>query len=172
MGFIDSITLVKILPCLAQPGKVIIIGQPDRSLAEVIPYLATLPGVIAYNPETLTLTFRRPHGFMSLYPEKVYITQVADNQAGLDLLAALVEAINATWEGRAELAAVTASRRAPGWLDIWTLLPQTNCKLCGEATCMAFAAALIQHLQEITECLPLTTDPAFAQRRATLEAML
>ena len=172
MSYLESISLTKTLPCLAEPGKIIVIGQPGRSFTEVIPYLATLPGVIAFNPETLTLTFRRPHGFMTLYPEKVYITQVKDSQEGLELLAALVEAVNATWEHRTELVAVTAARRAPRWLDIWTLLPQTNCKQCGEATCMAFAAALLQQTRPLSECLPLVSDPAFGDRRATLEAML
>lgn len=172
MNYIESIALTKTLPCLAEPGKIIVIGKPVRSLAEVIPYLATLPGVIAYNPKTLTLTFRRPAGFMTLYPEKVYITQLKDAEEGLELLKALVDAINATWEHRAELVAVTAARRAPRWLDILTMLPQTNCKQCGEATCMAFAAALLQQKRELNECLPLFSDPAFAERRATLDAML
>jgi ArsR family metal-binding transcriptional regulator len=172
MSYLESILLTKTMPCLAEPGKCIVIGQPSRSLAEVIPYLATLPGVIAYNPETLTITFRRPRGFMTLYPEKVYITQVNDSREGIELLEALSEAVNATWENRFELAAVTGARRAPGWLDIWTLLPQTNCKQCGEATCMAFAAALLQQTKELSECLPLFSDPVFDVRRAALDAMV
>jgi ArsR family metal-binding transcriptional regulator len=170
--FLNAITLTKTLPCLAEPGKVIVIGKPSRSLDDILPYLATLPGVIAYNPETLTLTFRRPHGFMTLYSDKVYITQVKDSQEGLELLEALAEAVNVTWEQRTELVAATAARRAPRWLDILTLLPQTNCKQCGEATCMAFAAALLQQTRLLDECLPLVSDPAFGDRRATLEAML
>jgi len=172
MKYLASLILTKTLPCLAEPGKIIVIGKPDRSLDEVIPYLATLPGIIAYNPETLTLTFRRQPGFLTLYPDKVYITQVKDSEAGLEVLAALKDAINATWEKRAELVAMTAARRAPRWLDILTLLPQTNCKQCGEATCMAFAAALLQQQRTLSECLPLASDPAFGDRRATLEAML
>jgi len=172
MSYLGSIALVKTLPCLAQPGKIIIIGKPDLDLAEVIPYLATLPGVIVFNPETLTLTFRRPCGFLTLYPDKVYITQVADSQEGIALLQALVEAINATWEKRAELVAATTPRRAPRWLDLWELLPQTNCQQCGEMTCTAFAAALSQQKRLLDECLPLVSDPAFSDRRATLVAML
>ena len=172
MAFLDSLILTKTLPCLAEPGRIIAIGKPDRSLAEVIPYLATLPGILAYNPETCTLTFRRQVGFMTLYPDKVYITQVGDTEEGLELLRALVEAINVTWEHRAQLVAITAARRAPRWLDIWTQLPQTNCKQCGEATCMAFAAALLQQKRPLAECLPLVSDPAFIDRRATLEAMI
>jgi ArsR family metal-binding transcriptional regulator len=170
--YLDSIALNKTLPCLAEPGKMIVIGKPSQSLAEVIPYLATLPGIIAYNPETLTLIFRRQPGFMTLYPDKVYITQVKDTEDGLELLEALVDAVNATWAQRAQLVALNTARRAPQWLDIWTFLPQTNCKQCGEVTCMAFAACLLQRKRELTECLPLQSDNAYADRRATLEGLL
>ena len=170
--YLENLILTKILPCLAEPGRIIVIGKPNRLLDEIIPYLATLPGVIAYNPETRTLTFRRQPGFMTLYPDKVYITQIKDADEGLELFKALADAINATWDHRAELVAVTAARRAPRWLDIWSLLPQTNCKQCGEATCMAFAAAILQEKRLLSECLPLLSDEAFADRKATLETML
>ncbi len=169
--FLDSIALTRTLPCLAEPGKIIVIGKPNRSLDEVLPYLATLPGVIAYNPAAHTLTFRRPAGFMTLYADRVYITQVRNTNEGLDLLAALKDAINATWEHRAELMAVTVGRRAPRPLDVWTLLPQTNCRQCGEATCLAFAVGLLRHKRSVIECLPLHADDHLTDRRATLEAM-
>jgi len=172
MSFLGSISLTKTLPCLAEPGKIIVIGKPDRLLNDVIPYLATLPGVIAYNPETLTLTFRRQSGFLTLYPDKVYITQVKDTDAGLEVLDALTDAINATWEHREELTPISTARRAPQHLDIYTLLPQTNCKQCGEATCLALAVLLIQQKHSLDKCLPLQQDPAFSDRRATLEAMI
>ncbi len=170
--FLDAITLVNTLPCLAEPGRIIVIGKPSQPLVNVIPYLATLPDVIAYNPVTCTLTFRRQHGFMTLYPDKVYITQVKDVEEGLELLKALTDAINATWAHRAELVAVTAAKNSPRLLDIWVLLPQTNCKQCGEATCLAFTAALIQHKRSLSECPVLVSNPAFNDRQATLEAML
>jgi ArsR family metal-binding transcriptional regulator len=49
--YLDNISLTHTLPCLAEPGKIIVIGVPSTSLAEVIPYLATLPSIIGYNPE-------------------------------------------------------------------------------------------------------------------------
>lgn len=172
MNYLKAITLLKTLPCLAEPGKMIAIGKPNRLLDEVIPYLATLPGVIAYNPETLTLTFRRQPGFLTLYVDKVYVTQVKDAEAGLEVFEALKDAINATWEHRQELTAVTSARRAPRHLDVYALLPQTNCKQCGEANCLAFAVLLIQQKRTLDECFPMAQDPAFSERRATLEAML
>ncbi len=170
--FLDSIALVHTLPCLAEPGKIIVVGKPSRSLKEVLPYLAALPGVIAYNPEAGTLTFRRERGFLTLYAERVYITKVGDAEEGLELLSALVDAINATWEQRHELTPVTATRRSPRVLDVWSLLPQTNCKQCGEVTCMAFAFALLQQRRTLSECLPMMTDEALTERQATLAGML
>jgi len=172
MKYLDSITLTKTLPCLAEPGRIIVIGKPNRLLEEVLPYLATLPGVIAWNPETLTLTFRRPHGFMTLSNDKVTITQVVDTAEGLELFATLTDAVNAVWEKRAELTAVTAKKRAPRHLDIWELLPRSNCGQCNEATCLAFAVGMVQQKRLLTECPPLQSDSAFADRKATLEAML
>ncbi len=172
MSYLRSISLTRTLPCLAEPGKIIVIGKPVHSLAEVIPFLATLPSVIAYNPDTLTLTFRRQSGFLTIYPDKIYITQVTDISTGLEALEALKEAINATWEHREELVAVTLRKRAPRHLDIYALLPQTNCKQCGEAACLTFAVQVILQNRDLEECIPLQQDPAFSDRKATLEAML
>ncbi len=171
-SYLDSITLTKTLPCLAEPGRIIVIGKPNRLLDDVLPYLATLPGIIAWNPDALTLTFRRPHGFMTLYSDKVYITQVVDTAEGLSLFDALKEAVNTVWEKRAELIAMTAKKRAPRHLDIWELLPRSNCGQCGVATCLAFAVLLIQQKRSLRDCLPLQQDGAFTDRYATLTAML
>jgi ArsR family metal-binding transcriptional regulator len=116
--YLESIQLTKILPCLVKPGKIIVIGNPSRKLDDVLPYLATLPNVIAYNPDACTLTLSRQPGLISLYREKAYITQVKDTEEGLELLKALVEAINATWDHRQELVAMTAKKHAPRLLDI------------------------------------------------------
>jgi ArsR family metal-binding transcriptional regulator len=170
--FLASIVLTRTLPCLAEPGKIIVIGKPAQPLDEVLPYLATLPNVIAYQPEAQALTLRRRPGFITLYSDRVYITQVTDVSEGLELLAALTEAMNATWEHRQELVAVTERRRAPRPLDVYGLLPQTNCRQCGELTCMAFAIGLLQHTRTLTECAPLRSDDALADRSRALQAML
>jgi ArsR family metal-binding transcriptional regulator len=172
MTYLDFITLTRTLPCLSEPGRIIVIGKPVRSLDEVIPYLATLPSIIAYNPEQRSLTFRRQMGFLTIQREEVYITKVKDVQEGIELLAALTESINAVWENRAELVAVTTSKRTPRPLDVWMLLPQTNCKQCGEATCMAFAVGLLQQTRTLDECSPLQADADLSERRVTLETML
>jgi ArsR family metal-binding transcriptional regulator len=170
--FLASITLTRTLPCLADPGRIIVVGRPSHSLEEVLPYLATLPNVIAYNPGAATLTLRRQPGLITLHADRVSITQVQDVAEGLQLLTALTDAVNAVWEHRAGLAAVMSPRRAPRLLDVWSLLPRTNCRQCGEQTCMAFAFGLLQQQRILVECPPLQTESALADRRAALERML
>jgi ArsR family metal-binding transcriptional regulator len=170
--YLETIALSRTTPCLAEPGKIIVSGRPSRRLDDVLPYLASLPGVIAYNPGAGAVTFRRPAGFLTVYPERIFITQVRDVEEGLQLLDALKDAINATWEGRSELVAATAARRAPRPLDVWTLLPQTNCKACGEQTCMAFACNLLLGERELPDCQPVYQEALYAERLATLQAML
>jgi len=170
--FLEAITLTQTTPCLAEPGKIIVTGKPSGPLDDVLPYLATLPGVIGFNPETLTLTLRRQPGFITIYRQRITITQVKDVTEGLSLLEALKEAINATWEHRHELTPVIKLQRPPRPLDLYAILPQTNCIQCGEATCMAFAVNLLMGKTSLDRCLPLHTNPAYIERRAALEALL
>ena len=46
-------------------------------------------------------------------------------------------------------------------LDIFKLLPKTNCKKCGSPTCLAFAMKLAQKQATLDEC-PDVTDEAKA----------
>ena len=50
-------------------------------------------------------------------------------------------------------------------LDIYKLLPKTNCKDCGFATCLAFAMALAQKKVSLDKCPHVT-----ANSRAALES--
>jgi len=69
--------------------------------------------VIGFNPDTLTLTLRRQWGFITIYRQRITITQVKDVDEGLALLDTLRDAINAAWEHSHELTPVTQSKRPP-----------------------------------------------------------
>jgi ArsR family metal-binding transcriptional regulator len=57
--YLDAITLTRALPCLAEPGKIIVIAKPNRPLDEVLPYLATLPGITpALEPQAVRPVLR------------------------------------------------------------------------------------------------------------------
>ena len=162
--FVERLTLIETLPCLAEPGKIIVVGRPSRPLADVLPYVnAVLPNVLAYSPTAATMTLRRQPGFITLYPDKVYITQVKDSEEGLVLLQTLCDLLNQVWAKRAEITPVAVARKPPGMLDVWKLLPKTNCKVCGQETCMAFAAGLLRGEARLRDCRPLLQPEATGQ---------
>jgi acetyl-CoA decarbonylase/synthase complex subunit gamma len=43
-------------------------------------------------------------------------------------------------------------------LDVYKLLPRTNCKECGEENCMAFATKLVNREVPLEKCAPLLTE--------------
>ena len=171
-GYLTTISVTGITPCLAEPDRVIVSGKPSRSLDEVLPYLAALPDVLGFNPETGTLTFRRPRGFITLFSQRIVITQVKDEGEGMALLNTLAEAINATWENRHQIAPVTSRKKPAGHLEIYKLLPGTNCKTCGEETCLAFAVGLVTGLRSLADCKSIFNEPNYEERRLALESML
>lgn len=173
VAFVESVQFVKTLPCLAEPDKLIVIGRPSRAIDGILPLVAAVaPEVIAFNPVAGSLTLRRKPGFITFYPDRVMITQVTDVDEGLDLLDGVCDLLNHCWAHRDTIQPVKAVRHAPRPLDVWSLLPQTNCRQCGEATCMAFAFALLLNKQSTKHCLPLVNDREFAERRAQLDAMV
>jgi ArsR family metal-binding transcriptional regulator len=169
---VGAITLIRTLPCLADPGKLIVIGETDAAIDGVLPLLnAILPTVVSYHPFTGVMTLRRRPGLITLYPDKVMITQVADVEEGLALLAAMRDLLNRTWARRDEIQPRHEGRRVPRPLDVYELLPRTNCRACGEATCMAFAFGLLESRHRPEEC-PFLADPDFAAQCQALAEML
>ncbi len=59
----------------------------------------------------------------------------------------------------------------PTVMELYQLLPKTNCKKCGESTCMAFAVELLSRKKKIEECAPILEDK-FKQQKEKLEAIL
>ena len=55
-------------------------------------------------------------------------------------------------------------------LNLYKQLPQTNCKKCGEETCMAFAAGLISRTRKVEECTPLIEEKKYAKKLASLRS--
>ena len=169
---VGAITLIRTLPCLADPGKIIVIGETDTAIDGVLPLLnAILPTVVSYHPFAGVMTLRRRPGLITLYPDKVMITQVADVEEGLAVLAAMRDLLNRTWARRDEIQPRPEGRRVPRPLDVYELLPRTNCRACGETTCMAFAFGLLESRHRPEECPPLA-DPTFAVQHLALCEML
>ncbi len=56
-------------------------------------------------------------------------------------------------------------------MEAWKYLPGTNCKVCGEKTCLAFASLLLERKKKIEEC-PLLSEPKYAEKGKKLAELL
>ena len=66
--------------------------------------------------------------------------------------------MNRIWQERNSITPSFAERRLPKVLDIFKLLPGNNCKECGYATCMAYAADLRQGSTQLEQCPTLSAE--------------
>lgn len=62
--------------------------------------------------------------------------------------------------------------KLPGPLDIYPLLPGTNCQECGEANCMAFATKLAEYTVKLTACTPLYKEDKYAKKLTKLQDLI
>ncbi|MDD3042483.1 MAG: (Fe-S)-binding protein [Methanosarcinaceae archaeon] len=49
-------------------------------------------------------------------------------------------------------------------MELYQLLPKTNCKECGKTSCMAFAVALLSRELTADDCPPLKNEPKFKEK--------
>jgi ArsR family metal-binding transcriptional regulator len=57
-------------------------------------------------------------------------------------------------------------------LEILRLLPQTNCKLCGESTCFNFALQVAAGQAKVKACTPLFEGTAYEAGKVELQELL
>ena len=83
----------------------------------------------------------------------------------------LIALVNRIWERRAGIAPDYETHQRPTPMAVYKLLPQTNCKQCGEPTCYTFALKLAASQKKITDCPPLC-EPKYAKQRAALQIIV
>lgn len=168
---LNSFQITHILPCLADPEKIRAIAQLSDDIREALPYLnATLKGTI-YNHRAGILTFKKDGVMINLYPTTVTLAKVDDEVHTRHLMEWLKELINETYENRGNVQPNYERGTTLRALDIFKLIPGTNCKSCGEPSCLAFAVKLVGQEIEIVKCSPLFSAEYEDKRKVLLELL-
>jgi ArsR family metal-binding transcriptional regulator len=141
-------------------------------VSAVFPYLnAVLKGCV-YRPDAGILSFRHDGKFFTLFPRRVAITRISDEADAQRTLSWLRDLINQTFDNRPSITPSTKSCDVLKGLDIYKLLPGTNCRECGEATCLAFALKVVSQVAEIAACRPLFSGQYERKREQLVETLL
>jgi ArsR family metal-binding transcriptional regulator len=136
------------------------IAYLDDNIEAVLPYLNARLGGDEYYQDPPAVTFRPQGKLITVHPKKIAINALRDEDEAEKILEWLKREINEAWEKRTETTPSYESAPKPVLLEILRLLPRTNCKLCGEATCMVFAARVAEGVKGPEDCPPLKNGEA------------
>ena len=157
-GYVQGAAITFVTDCVADTTKICLIAGLSADVTEVMPYLnAEIPSG-TYVPGGPHLTFMKEHRMVSLYPQRVAIAKADDIDDGWRTVIWVCRLIDDVWARKSEIEPSYEMRRRPSALEIYGWLPRTNCRACGELTCLAFAAMLLQGKRRLDECTPLYTQ--------------
>jgi ArsR family metal-binding transcriptional regulator len=156
---------------MADPEKIRVIAEVSGEIHEVFPYLnATLKGCI-YNHPANTLTIRKDQKLITLHAFHITLAKIEDEKEAEEVLMWLKNLINDTYENRTSIEPNFSMASELKALDIFKLLPGTNCRKCGEPTCLAFAVKLVGRDIEMRKCDPLFSEKYQEKQKVLVELL-
>lgn len=169
--FLRSITLCYVAPCMADEKKIRLIGYFDRDITEILPYLNAVIKGASYNGGASILTYAKERRLINFYNIKITIAKADDIIDAWVILDEVKKLINDTYRVRNTIKPNYEEKVKVTALQIYGWLPKTNCRACGEATCLAFACRLLLGEQKLSKCIPLLTEQKFIENKNIMQEM-
>ena len=155
-------------PCDPASETVNAIVSFDEDLTELLPYLNAVLGPAIYSQDPPYLRVLRGGRVVTFHPHEIAISKLTDDRAAEQEFLKLRRLIRRTARraGAGEIEPCFESIGEVKALDVFKLLPRTNCGRCGRPTCMAFAVAVAMGKAGPEDCpLLVEADQAEARRR-------
>jgi len=132
------------------------IAHLDQDISEVLPYLNAVLGGFEYFKDPPAVTFKMHGKIIAVHSRKIAVNALKDEAT--KILGWLKTEINEAWQKREDTEPSYEGAPRPGVLEILKLLPKTNCRECGQPTCMVFAVLVSQGVKGPEDCPPLAED--------------
>ncbi len=142
----------------------------DANIAEALPYVNAAVERAEYVSTIPSLVWKENARRYVLRAREITIFNLVDRAEAEEVVTALVARLNVIWKERDKLEASYASWKKPKALEIFKLLPRTNCGRCGRLTCMAYAAKLATGKSSLGDCSALG-EPGNAESLNALHRM-
>jgi len=143
----------------------------DEDVSEVLPYLnATLKGC-RYYPDGPFLRFVYEGRAVTLHARHFTVGRLADEAEARQVVEGVARLVNETWARRDRIEPSFKRGTEVTALQVFRCLPRTNCRRCGEPTCLSFAARVASGLAGPEDCPPLA-EPERQQAAAELRRLL
>ena len=132
------------------------IADLEQDISAVLPYLNTRLGGFEYLNNPPALILKSQGRLITLHARKIAINALRDEDEAEKILQWLMAEINTAWQGRDGIEPSFEGLPRPGILEILRQLPKTNCRKCGQPTCMVFATRLTDGVQVPADCPELS----------------
>ena len=143
------------------------IAHLEDDISEVIPYLNAELGGTAYVKDPPSVMFQINGRLIAVHKRKIAINALKDEDEADKILQWLTNEINETWEKRHKIQPMETVAEKPKLIEVLKLMPKTNCRECGQPTCMVFSSLVIQGVKGPDDCPELD-----AENKKQLEAYL
>lgn len=141
-------------------------------ISDVFPYLNAQWTDVIYSPGAKQLTYRFEDHAVALKARQITISNLPDRDTATIQMEKIIAEINKIWMDRDNLTPLHTPRIRLVAMEIYQLLPQTNCKLCGQPSCFAFASKLTVGEAAVGDCTPLFEETEYAEKLQDLQEML
>jgi ArsR family metal-binding transcriptional regulator len=131
------------------------IAHLDEDVGEALPYLNAVLGGDTYIKEPPSVTFKSQGKLITVHSRKIAVNALRDEAEAHHILKWLKKEINDAWEHRDTIVPKYDGRSKPHLLEIYKLLPKTNCRKCGQPTCMMFASLATEGIKGCGDCLEM-----------------
>lgn len=129
-------------------------------LSPLFPYINALADQAHFYDKPVYIKFLFSGRLCAFYPRRGAFAPVRDMAESLAFLPELLDFLVDVSRRAADTVPNHKKYNPASALDIYRLLPGSNCRVCGYATCMAFAAALSRQHTAMVKCPHLTRPVA------------
>ena len=130
----------------------------DQDISEVLPYLNAVLGGFDYLKDPPAVILRSQGKLITVHSNKIAINALRDEAEADKILKWLKREINEAWGNRDNIEPSYEGAPKPKLIEILKMLPKTNCKECGEPTCMVFAARMAEGVKGPEDCPPIKAE--------------
>ncbi len=145
-----------------------------NDISPVFPYLNAVLKESRYDHQGGILIWREEKLAFALRSHEIKIVQeggLKDAQDSSELVKNIVGRINSVWRNHETINPCFSDKGRPPVIQIYNLLPRTNCKQCGYTTCLQFASDLREDRAKLEWC-SLMLKPEHAGNKQKLNDLL
>jgi ArsR family metal-binding transcriptional regulator len=130
----------------------------NEDISGALPYVNAILGGTQYFNDPPEVMFHHQGRIIKVGAREIAINALKDKEEADRILEWLRSEINQAWENRSEISPCYTGKTKPKLMEILRLLPKTNCRKCGQPTCMVFAAQLVEGGRGVAHCPELNDD--------------